>query len=154
MPNVTGTLTDIGGGHLVGKQPQIVFELNRPNTKSGVVIPTEPAKVTPGTDGTFSVNLSSTTDMQDDAWYSVSMVWLDPAGNYVKADFPDWALQVPTSGGSFTDLFGRPPANQRMVYVSLTAPPDPRPFTLWLQQDPDNPGNPASTGNLYEWRNA
>lgn len=152
MPNVTGTLTDIGGGHLVGKQPQIVFTPNRPNSKAGVMVPTEPVKVAPAADGTFAANLSSTTDMQDDAWYTVSMVWLDAAGNYVKADFPDWSLQVPTSGGVFSNLFGRPPANQRMVYVSLTAPEDPRPFTLWLKQNPDNQADPLNTGELYEWR--
>jgi hypothetical protein len=153
MPNVTGNLTDIGGGHLVGKIPEIHFTLNAPNSKTGVMLPTEPVTVQPASDGTFTAPLQSTTDMLDDAWYTVSIQWLDAGGNYVKADFPDWALQVPTAGGVFSNLFGKPPANQRMVYVSLTAPTDPKPFTLWLRQDPTNPDAVGSDGSLFEWRN-
>lgn len=151
--SVPGNLTDVGGGHLVGKIPEIHFTLNRPNSKSGKIHPTEPVTVQPASDGSFTAVLETTTDMLDDAWYTVSIQWLDAGGNYVKADFPDWELQVPVGGGTFTDLFGRPPSNQRMVYVSLTAPSDPRPFTLWLKQDPTDPNNPLNTGDLYEWRN-
>jgi len=153
MPNVTGNLTDVGGGHLVGKYPEIHFTLNAPNSKAGVMLPTQPLTVQPASDGSFTAALQSTTDMQDDAWYTLSIQWLDSAGNYVKADFPDWTLQVPTGGGSFSDLFGKPPKNQRMVYVSLTPPDNPQPFTLWLKQDPTDPNNPLNTGELYEWRN-
>lgn len=152
MPTVTGTLTDIGGGHLGGKLPEILFTLNAPNAKAGVMLPTETLKVTPAADGTWSTTLQSTVDMLDDAWYTVSIQWLDAAGNYVKADFPDWALQVPSIGGVFSDLFGRPPKNTRMVYVSLTAPDNPRPYTLWLKDNPNDPADPLNTGNLYEWR--
>jgi hypothetical protein len=90
--------------------------------------------------------------MIDDAWYTVSIQWLDAAGNYVKADFPDWYLQVPTAGGIFSSLFGKPPKNQRMVYVSLTPPTNPRPFTWWLKQNPTNQADPLNTGEIYEWR--
>jgi hypothetical protein len=138
----------------VGKNPTIIFTLNAPNAKSGVMLPTEPARITPASNGDFTAPLQSTTDMHDDAWYSVAIQWLDAAGEYKKIDFPDWALQVPTSGGSFSDLFGRPPRNTRMVYVSLTPPDDPRPFMLWLEQDPNDLENPLNTGVLYEWRNA
>jgi len=154
MPNVTGTITDVGGGHLVGKYPEIHFTLNKPNSKAGKMHPTQPLTVVPASDGTWTAALESTIDMMDDAWYTVSIQWLDDAGNYVKADFPDWKLEVPTAGGVFSNLFGRPPANTRMVYVSLTAPTDPRPFTLWLKQNPDDPNDPLNTGELYEWRNA
>lgn len=153
MPAVTGNLTDVGNGHLVGKIPEIHFTLNAPNAKAGVMIPTEPVTVQPATDGSFTANLQSTVDMNDDAWYTVSIQWLDNAGNYVKADFPDWNLQVPTGGGTFSDLFGRPPKNTQMVYVSLSAPVNPRKWTYWLKDDPVNPANPLNTGDLYQWRN-
>jgi hypothetical protein len=153
MPTVTGTLTDVGSGHLGGKLPEIWFTLNAPNAKAGVMLPTESVKVTPAADGTWTTTLQSTTDMIDDAFYTVSIQWLDAAGNYVKADFPDWALQVPAAGGIFSNLLSRPPKNTRMVFVNLTAPPNPRPFTLWLQQDPTNLNNPLNTGVLSEWRN-
>lgn len=153
MPNVTGTLTDVGGGHLVGKYPEIHFTLNGPNTKDGVMLPTQPLTVQPAADGSFTAPLQSTVDMHDDAWYTVSIQWLDSAGNYVKADFPDWNLEVPSGGGSFSDLFGRPPKNTAMIYVSLSAPADPRRWTFWLKDDPTNPANPLNTGELYQWRN-
>jgi hypothetical protein len=152
MAAVTGTLTEVGGAHLVGKTPQLIFTLNVPNAKSGVLYPTEPLLVTPASDGTWTANLASTTDMLDDAWYTLSIRWLD-GGTHRQWDFPNWALQVPTAGGVFSDLFGKPPTNQRMVYVSLTPPDDPRPFTLWLEQDPTDPDNPLNTGVLSEWRN-
>lgn len=152
MPNVTGNLTDVGGGHLVGKIPEIHFTLNAPNAKAGVMLPTEPVTVQPATDGSFTAPLQSTVDMLDDAWYTVSIQWLDAGGNYVKADFPDWALQVPSGGGSFSDLFGRPPQNTAMIYVSLEAPAELRPWSFWLEDDPIDPDNPLNTGNLYQWR--
>ncbi|XAZ30681.1 hypothetical protein AAHB34_16170 [Paenarthrobacter ureafaciens] len=153
MPNVTGNLTEIGGGHLGGKAPEIHFTLNAPNAKAGVMLPTEKLTVTPDANGAFTANLQSTVDMNDDAWYTVSIQWLDAAGNYVKADFPDWNLQVPTGGGTFSDLFGRPPKNTQMVYVSLSAPTSPRKWTFWLKDDPTDPANPLNTGDLYQWRN-
>lgn len=152
MPAVTGNLTDVGNGHLVGKIPEIHFTLNAPNAKAGVMLPTEPVTVQPAADGTFTANLQSTIDMLDDAWYTVSIQWLDSAGNYVKADFPDWALQVPSGGGSFSDLFGRPPKNTAMVYVSVAPPSNPGKWTFWLKNDPVDPSNPLSTGDLYQWR--
>jgi hypothetical protein len=153
MPNVTGNLTDVGGGHLVGKIPEIHFTLNAPNAKSGVMHPTEPVTVQPAADGSFTVSLQSTTNMMYRAWYTLSIQWLDNAGNYVKADFPDWKLEVPVAGGVFSNLFGAPPTNTRMVYVSLTPPTDPLPFTIWLKQNPDDPLDPLNTGELFEWRN-
>lgn len=152
MPNVTGKLTDISGGHLDGKIPEIHFTLNAPNAKAGVMLPTEPRTVQPDSNGTFTVNLESTVDMMDDAWYTVSIQWLDAAGNYVKADFPDWELQVPSGGGSFSDLFGRPPKNSTWFYQSLSAPADPEKWSHWLKDDPLNPANPLNTGDLYQWR--
>lgn len=153
---VVGNVTDVGGTHLNGKYPEIHFTLNKPNTKGGKVHPTQPLTVVPDpTTGAFTANLESTTDMLDQAWYTVSIQWLDAAGNYVRADFPDWALQVPTAGGSFSDLFGRPPTNTRMVWVSLTAPTEDQRdlFTMWLQKDPADDANPLNTGFLYEWEN-
>ncbi|MEV7606125.1 hypothetical protein AB0N65_11860 [Paenarthrobacter sp. NPDC089322] len=154
MPNVTGNLTDVGGGHLAGKYPEIHFTLNAPNAKAGVMLPTEPKTVVPESDGSFTVNLQSTTDMHDLAWYTISIQWLDAAGNYVKADFPDWKLQVPPGGGSFSNLFGQPPTNTRMVFVSLSEPPYSGPFLQWLKSDPTDMTNPLNTGILHEWSNS
>ncbi|ASN20709.1 hypothetical protein [Arthrobacter sp. YN] len=155
MPNVpvTGNVTEISGDHLAGMNPEIHFKLNSPQAKAGKIFPTQILTVAPASNGSFTANLESTTDMMDDAWYTVSIQWLDAGGNYVKADFPDWQLQVPTTGGSFTNLFGKPPKNTRMVYVSLTPPDNPRPFALWLKANPANDDDPANTWVLSEWVN-
>lgn len=153
MADVIGNLTDVVGGHLGGKNPEIIFTLNAPNAKAGVMLPTEPARVLPASNGDFIAPLQSTTDMLYAAWYTVSIVWQSDDGRPSKWDFPDWHLQVPAAGGRFSDLFGKPPTNTRMVYVSLTPPADPLPFTMWLIQNPDDPLDPLNTGEIKEWRN-
>ncbi len=157
MAVVSGNIKDILGGNFVGKFPQIIFTLNAPQTKAGgFVYPTEPVKITPAGDGSWEADLVPTTDMLDDAWYTVQIQWVKSIAprSFGAFNFPEWELQVPTAGGFFSDLFGRPPTNTRMVYVSLTAPESPRPFTLWLKDDPNDPDNPLNTGVLSEWRKA
>ncbi|AOY72049.1 hypothetical protein ARZXY2_2519 [Arthrobacter sp. ZXY-2] len=154
MPDVTGTVTEVGGGHLDGAFPEIHFKLNAANRKGGVLVPTQPFIVSPASNGVWTANLQQTTNMHDLAWYTLSIRWLDLGGNYVRADFPDWALQVPASGGAFSDLISKPPTNTQMVWVSLTPPPNKQLFTKWLEQDPDDLNNPLNTGILYEWSNA
>ena len=153
MPNVTGTVTEVGGGHLNGKIPEIHFTLNAPNRKNGILVPTQPLTVQPDTNGDWTANLQQTTNMHDLAWYTISIQWLDAGGNYVRADFPDWALQIPADGGAFSELISKPPTNTQMVWVSLTPPTNKQLFTKWLEQDPENPSNPLNTGKLYEWSN-
>jgi len=155
LPTVTGTLTDINMGHLVGKSPQLVFTLNAPNSGGSALYPTEPVRVTPASDGTFSVTLAATTEMNDDgAYYTLSARWLNSVGETPnRADWDGWELQVPSSGGSVSGLWGRPPTNPRMVYVSLTEPVNPRPFLLWLKNNPNDDNDPANTWDLSEWSN-
>lgn len=154
MPLITGTLTDIGGGHLAGKQPRIIFELDGPVASGTNLVATEPVSVVPAFDGKWSVNLLQTTSMNSSAHYRLSIEWLDSANNYVRIDYPDWRIQVPAGGGSIGDLVVGGVTNPKVVYVSLTPPKNPVPFMLWLEVDPGNSTNPRNTGNLYEWSNA
>jgi hypothetical protein len=152
MATVTGTLYDIGGGHLAGKYPDLEFTLNSTAATAGGVYVTEPSIVTPAGDGTFTANLPATDLMRDDNYYTLAIRWQDSAGNMPRIDFPDWQIRVPTGGGNLGDLKGNG-SNLSMVYVSLKEPDDPTPFMLWLEQDPDDINNPANTGNLYRWEN-
>ena len=152
MAVVTGTLYDISGGHLAGKYPELIFTLNDTAATAGGVYVTEPNVVTPSGDGSFTANLPATDLMRDDNYYTLQIQWLDSAGNSNRIDFPDWEIRVPTGGGNLGDLRG-PGANLSMVYVSLTAPEDPRPFMLWLQQDPDKPDDISNPSKLYRWEN-
>lgn len=154
MPTVTGTLTDINMGHLVGKSPQLVFTLNAPNGSGAVMYPTEPVRVTPASDGTFSVTLADTTAMNDAAFYMLAVHWINSEGNSpIRADHDGWKIQVPSTGGALSNLWGKPPTNERMVYVSLTPPANPAPWSYWLEANPDNDNDPLNTGDLNQWRN-
>lgn len=151
---VDGTLRDVKGTHLAGRSPELIFTLNAPNSKAGLLLPTEPVVVPPEpTTGLWTANLETTTDMQDLAWYTLAIRWLDGTGRFIRADYPEWALQVPISGGQFSDLLFHPPTNKRMVFVELAPPPEHQlqPFTLWLHRDPDDDANPLNTSRLYEW---
>jgi hypothetical protein len=152
LPTVTGTLTEIAGGHLAGKFPELVFALNKPGITGSTVYPTEQATITPASDGTFTVSLADTTKMLDDSYYTLSIQWFDRSGNFNRIDYPEWQIRVPSSGGPIGDLRGNA-SNLSMVYVSTTPPDKPVPFMLWLEQDPANPDpyDPANTGKLYRW---
>lgn len=154
LATVTGTLSDVGGGHLAGLHPELVFTLNQPGLSSGTLYATQPEPVAPASNGAWSVDLADTSKMSDDCYYTLAIRWQDPDGKRTRVDFPDWKIRVPTGGGNIADLRG-PGSNQSMVYVSTTPPDNPTPFMLWLEQDPDNPdpSNPANTGTLHRWEN-
>lgn len=161
MPAVTGSLHDIIGSRMTGKEAVILFELNGPNIRSGGDIhPTETVRVTPSElDGSFTVNLMQTTSMMTDAWYKIRIRWLGTEAGSALIDFPDWKIRVPSGGGRLDQMFSadEPGFNRRMVWVSLTSPPTNLPaFSLWLHSDPDDPDNTnyQSSGKLYELRNA
>jgi len=157
MPVVTGTLWDVGLGHLAGQQPELLFTLNQPQRTADSVYATRAVSVVPASSGDFSATLADTLAMADDAWYSLKVRWQEPgpsgAPGWVNCDLPDWQIRVPSGGGPIGGTVQKPPTNQRFVYVSLWAPENPLPFMLWLKQDPNDPNNPAGPSDLFEWRN-
>lgn len=160
MAVVTGTLKTFGMESLAGKQPLIVFEANKAATgPGGELFATDPVRVTPATDGTFSARLQPTENLiTADVHYRMWIEYLDSANNYVRIDNPDWVLRVPTAGGTLSDLLKLPKVSSGLVITAPTAPPVWLGLgAMWLQSDPndmDNPLNPANTGDLYELENA
>lgn len=159
MAVVTGTLKTFGLESLAGKRPVIVFEANKAATgPGGELFATDPVRVTPGTNDTFSARLQPTEGLiTPDVHYKMFIEYLDSANNYVRVDNPDWTLRVPTAGGALGDLLQLPRLNSALV---ITAPRAPAVWlglgAMWLHMDPDdpnNPDNPNNTGNLYELRN-
>lgn len=160
MAAVTGTLKTFGLQTLASKQPVIVFEANKPGMgPGGELFATDPVRVTPESDGSFSARLQPTENLTTTGvHYQMSIEYLDAASNYVRVDNPDWKLRVPAAGGALSDLFAFPKVNSALVITSPTAP------ALWLgigamwlqmdPNDPNNPDNPANTGDLHELRNA
>lgn len=162
MSDVSGNIRDTGGISMVGKQVELVFTLNRPNVvaagfAAGRLQPTSSVKVTPDALGDWTVTLSDTTTMFDDAWYTLQIRWIN--GEYGPVDFPDWRIVVPPGGGQLQDLIvgagstgpGGGGSNPTLVWVSLTAPKNPKPFQLWLKNNPDDLTDPLNTSILYRW---
>ena len=164
MALVSGSVLDLTAGSMDPLEIEVVFTLNAPNTyaagsSAGRIIPTEPAVIKPDSSGDFTVNLAVTTAMVNEGWYNLQLRWLGADSGTALIDFPDWQIIVPSAGGNLGDLVvntaGGGIHNSRVVWVSQTAPPYPRKFMLWLQQEPGespDPYDPANTGNLYEWR--
>lgn len=168
MANVTGNLLDIGGNTMISREAVILFTLNSPNVMvgSGGVRPDNTREVVPDSNGDFSVNLEPTVNMFKDAWYNISIRWLQgadgPQGKAAALEgFMDLQLRVPSGGGRLDQLVtmggpgGTPGPNGRVVWVSQTPPSNPRPWMLWLEQEPGDspdPFDPKNTSDLHEWR--
>lgn len=166
MATVTGNLKDITGGLLATREGVVQFTLNQGNIRvnGDNVIPDNTREAIPDpTTGEFSINLEPTDQMALDAWYTVSILWLQQSdsGHQKPAaltSYVDLKIRVPSSGGSIGQLLGGGGGgnpNNRIVWVSQTAPSNPSPFMLWLKQEPGpapDPFDPQNTSDLYEWR--
>lgn len=153
MAVVTGNLKDIGGATMANRNGVVKFTLNRGNitASGGGLRPDNTQTVTPTSDGTFSTNLEATSGMLLDAWYNVRVEWLDNVGNLIT--YMEFQIKVPSGGGVLSDLIepgGNGNANPLIWWVGLTAPPSRR--YLWLHTNPDNPDDPANTGDVRQWR--
>lgn len=169
MATVTGNLKDITGGTFGSREGVIQFTLNAGNISvtSGNVVPDNTREVVPDFDtGAFTINLEPTTGMALDAWYTVSVLWLQQFESGMRepaalASYVDLKIRVPAGGGEISELWdagagnGSAGPNGRVVWVSQTAPSKPHRFMLWLQQEPGpnpDPFDSRNTGNLKEWQ--
>ena len=152
---VTGKLSDSGLDSIAGLQPEIIFELSSPAVGSGgVLIATEPVRVTPDSAGNYATNLAVNDELLPvGTYYKMHVEWQDTVGNRSRADDPEWKLKVPPGGGAIADLIRLPLGSG----ITITSPTEPPLWVgvaaSWLQMDPDdpdNPLNPANTGDYYE----
>ena len=145
MATVTGTLTDIGMGHLTGKSPTILFTLNDANSMGASIIPTEPKRVSPASDGSWSVDLAPTSSMlQSSAFYQITIQWVESEGpgTGVRADWDRLRFVVPSTGGNVGDLINQTTAGDH-VWVSPTAV-DPNAYSGFQLN--------TTTYDLYQWQ--
>lgn len=141
MATVTGTLTNFGLAALVGFSPRIIFAPNTVAVSPDRIMAKQPIVVPVGPSGNFSVELAATVNLRPEAWYDISIEYLNPDGGYSSLDFAEFKLRVPTAGGDIPDLLDIP-AVPAQVWVDVNPPTSPTPGTLWL--------NP-STGDLKRW---
>jgi hypothetical protein len=152
MPLVTGSLRDITEAAMPGKTPEILFTLHAPEANTaGRVYPTEPIVVKPSNSGAWSVELADTTRMIGNAYYTIQLRWRGGNTAATLWDFPNWRVAVSQFGGKITDCIvsAADNSNRRVLWVGLQEPPNPFAYQLYLEQDPNDPTNPANTGRLY-----
>jgi hypothetical protein len=152
MANVTGTLTDFGLNSLSAFSPRILFIPSGPAVSGASLFSDKPLIVVPAADGSFYINLQPTDALMPNVYYTVRIEWLDSSNSYVGVDAITWPLYVPSGGGSIGDLI-RVPMNPALVWVDLAPPTEgtETPGSWWLQLNPDDPNDPANTGDLYQW---
>lgn len=142
MAIVTGTLNDFGLDALTAYSPEIAFIPSGPAVNAVKLLATRTVMASPGSDGSFTVDLAPTDNLRPERWYTIRIQWLDASGGYVGADFPDWRLYVPTAGGILADLIAAP-WNPALVWVGADAPTGiPTVNTFWLD---------IITGDLKRW---
>lgn len=140
MATVTGTLKDFNLGALAAFMPVITFRPSGPGVTPTSLLASKPVRVTPATDGSFTVNLAPTDDVRPARWYEITIEW-QSAGVPTQYDFADWKLTVPAAGGNIADLVAAP-TTPSFAWIAETPPPNPTPDTWWLI---------PSTGELKEW---
>lgn len=141
MAKVTGALSDFGLQPFPELQPRIIFTPSGPGVAGARLFATKPIIVKPAGSGSFTVELAPTANIRPVVWYTVTIEWLDPSGNYISSDALSWELFVPSAGGELSDLITTP-ANPSLVWVGPTPPPNPQPGYKWLN---------SNTGILSEW---
>lgn len=142
MATVTGALSDFGIKPFPELQPRLIFTPSGPSMSNSRLFATKPVIVAPFGSGSFSVDLQPTMNLRPVVWYTITIEWLDPSGNYISSDELTWKLFVPFGGGELSDLI-ETPANPSLIWVGPTPPPNPQPGHRWLNSD---------TGTLSEWR--
>ena len=141
MAVVSYTLSDMGLASLAAYSPRLVFTPSGPAVKGSILFASRPIGSTPNTFGEGTVTLSSTETMIPETWYTLTITWLDSAGNYISKDFPDWKIRVPAADGDLSDMIDAP-APGYLIWFGPEPPINPSEYTGWI--DTDN-------GNFYEW---
>lgn len=165
MPAVTGYLKDLVGDAMADREGVIVFRPNAAmvqatSTTPGTIHSTAEKRIKPDANGSFSVNLTATTIMLTDAYYTLRIEWVDGSGPAL--DYPDWQIRVPVGSGGHIGEFitigppnggwGGSLPNLSLVMIAETQPDNLQVGQLWLQATPGEHANPdraLNTGKLY-----
>ncbi|WP_309129487.1 hypothetical protein [Microbacterium sp.] len=149
MATIWGTLSDFGLEALTPFKPVLKFLPSGPGVKGNRLFSSRPVEAPVNATGAFSVLLEPTDGVIPKAWYTVSIEYLNPGGEYTSYDLLNYRLLVPAPGGAIGELPDTP-LSADTVLVSL-APPPPGYKGWYLNapgpgQDPGDPNDPASSG--------
>lgn len=127
MAIVTGILSGFNRLPLYNASPVIEFHPSGPAMKDfgTALYATKVVTATPDpATAAWTVDLEDTDHLVPATHYEVVTKWLDPAGNFISADYWPGRLYVPTGGGRFYDLY-RTGGNPLMVWIDSGAPTPP-----------------------------
>lgn len=171
MPAVDFRVRDLVGASMASKKCVVIFRPNEAmlqaaTTTPGTIHPTAAVRVTPNSNGEGTANLTATTIMLTDAFYTLRIEWVE--GKISPRDFPNWQIRVPVGAGGSLDKFvviGPPQGgwggslpNLSLVMMALspnraklTPPPGLQRGQNWWDTDPDDPQNlnGQNTGDIY-----
>ncbi len=104
MAVYTGTLVDCGLASLAPYAPQLEFILSQESfaLSTNHVLTRRPVRVTPASNGSFTVNLVPNDDIQGSTTYLMRAVWLDSAGSFTSLDL--YEIYARTGGGPITNM--------------------------------------------------
>jgi hypothetical protein len=160
MPVLTGSLSDVGLGHLGSAAPRLKFALNTPAVGiNGQLVVTAPVYVTPSAvTGEFTVTLITTDDLRPagpvpEVFIYVFAEWLGGGFDHFLA--PLRVTASTTSIGQAIQAAG----SSGLSWTGLQPPPSVNRFTSWLVMDPDRPDDPTVVptypgtllGDYIEW---
>ena len=149
MATIYGDLFDFGMQSLAPFRPILRFTPSGPGLKGRKLFAARPVEVEVSPSGAFAVLLEPTYGVVPEAWYTVSIEYLNPGGRYTSYDILGYRLRVPAPGGTIGDLPDIP-LSPDTVLVSLDPPPPG--YTGWYLNAPGpgrptgDPDDPASSG--------
>jgi predicted RecA/RadA family phage recombinase len=104
LATVTGSLKDVGLVSLGNRASELLFEpdLDVVTAGSGTLIPQEPIRVVPASDGSFSVDLHPSEETNPFTPYKLTINW--QSWGVTRTVSPNWRIFVPTGGGAIASM--------------------------------------------------
>lgn len=124
---VTGSVKDLGLVSLGDRVPELVFELDEDLVilGSSTLIPAEPVKVIPASNGTFTVALQESLGTNPYSPYKLTINW--SSNGIPRTVSPSWRVVVPAGGGAIGDMLAVVTPSQ---IITKGAPGDAAPLTI------------------------
>lgn len=137
----TGKLTDFGEAPFPGAHPRLWVAPERDAFGPTGPVAARNIPVPVGPDGTFTVNLTASADLNPPTKYELRCDWftVDQAGQEVLAGWASWRFTAAIGGGPIITM---PDAHITRVWYSASPPPVNRPGIYWVH---------PVTGDVREW---
>lgn len=130
MPTWTGNVRDLTGSPIpANRVPLLRFRLSGPTSTPAGLLTTFVREVTPGADGSFSVDLEDVSAARPRVWVILEVAWFDAVTTadglrrLVAVDLMPWRIYPGPFGGNLSDVIDSPPAAGD-VWVGEAPPTD------------------------------